>query len=245
MARLTARDYGAALEFLKFAGDVGGPDPFPEPVLERLRLLVGCDCVSYGEYAGRAVRRRNIRAAPAGFLPVSPEVARAHDRLRHRSPLLPRTATLDRPVRLSDCLTRREIRSHPLYEPVWRRLGSKNPMTLWLTDRGRILGGFGFDSASRDFTARDKLVLETLVPHLVQLHRAARARAAATGETEATQALTAPTASPPARSRRRCGSRPERCGSISTTCSRSSASGAARPRSPSPSASADILAAAR
>jgi DNA-binding CsgD family transcriptional regulator len=191
MARLTARDYGAALEFLKFAGDVGGTDPFPEPVLERLRLLVGCDCVSYGEYAGRAVRRRNIRAAPAGFLPVRPEVARAHDRLRHRSPLLPRPATLDRPVRLSDCLTRREIPSHPLYEPVWRRLGSERPMSLWLTDRGRILGGFGFDSATRDFTARDKLVLETLVPHLVQLHRAARARAAATGETEATQALTA------------------------------------------------------
>jgi ATP/maltotriose-dependent transcriptional regulator MalT len=45
---------------------------------------------------------------------------------------------------------------------------------LWIADRGR----FGFDAASRDFSERDKLVLEALAPHLVHLHRRARARIA-------------------------------------------------------------------
>ena len=39
-----------------------------------------------------------------------------------------------------------------------------------------VAGGFGFDSFARDFSERDKLVLDTLQPHLVQLWRNAAAR---------------------------------------------------------------------
>ncbi len=42
--------------------------------------------------------------------------------------------------------------------------------------RDGIAGGFGFDSFERDFSERDKLVLDTLQPHLVQLWRNAAAR---------------------------------------------------------------------
>jgi DNA-binding CsgD family transcriptional regulator len=189
MARLTARDYEAALDFLRVAGDAGGADAFPEPVLERLRLLVGCDCVSYGEYAGLTVRRRNIRAAPADVLPVSPDLARETDRLRHHSPLLPRPSTVGRPVRLSDCLTRRERDANPLCR-LAKSVGIDDSMDLWLVDGGRIVVGFGFDSSGRDFTTRDKAVLEALVPHLVQLRRAALARRPCDAESDAAEALT-------------------------------------------------------
>lgn len=189
MARLTAREYEAAFDFLEFAGGVGEADAFPGVVLERLRQLVGCDCVSFGEYASRTARRRNIRASPAGALPVPPDVARAHDSLRHHSPLLPRRGTVGRPLRLSDFLTRKQRRSDPLCQ-LLEPLGIEHTMELWLVDRGRIVGGFGFDSSGRDFASRDKLVLETLVPHLVHLHRAARARATRDGETDVAAVLT-------------------------------------------------------
>jgi DNA-binding CsgD family transcriptional regulator len=39
-----------------------------------------------------------------------------------------------------------------------------------------VAGGFGFDRFKRDFSERDKLILETLRPHLVQLWRNAAAR---------------------------------------------------------------------
>ena len=47
---------------------------------------------------------------------------------------------------------------------------------LWLATPDGIAGGFAFDSFKRDFSERDKLVLDTLQPHLVQLWRNAAAR---------------------------------------------------------------------
>src|SRR5262249_39703103 len=49
-ARLSGSDYRGILEFLHTAGEVDGTDPFPEQVLARLRELVPCDTVSYGDF---------------------------------------------------------------------------------------------------------------------------------------------------------------------------------------------------
>src|SRR5205085_5492826 len=50
MERLSGSDYRGILEFVHAAGEVAGTDPFPEQVLARLRELVPCDTVSYGDF---------------------------------------------------------------------------------------------------------------------------------------------------------------------------------------------------
>jgi hypothetical protein len=49
MLRLSTSDYRNVLEVLREAGEVEGPVPFPQPVLEALRRLVPCDVVTYHE----------------------------------------------------------------------------------------------------------------------------------------------------------------------------------------------------
>jgi DNA-binding CsgD family transcriptional regulator len=189
MPWLTAHDYKAALDFVGFAAEVEGTDAFPEPVLDRLRQIVPCDAISYGDYSGPARRRRAIRIASAGAVSIPPAVAEAMDALRG-SPLVTRMCSAGRAVRQSDLVSRRQLRRTPLYQEVARPLGIEHTMELWLGHRDGIIGGFTFDSTWRDFADRDKQLLEVLVPQLVRLHRAARSRSRRAGESAAADALT-------------------------------------------------------
>jgi hypothetical protein len=170
---LAAADYRAMLDFLRVADEIRGCHAFPEAVLKQLRQLIPSDCVSYGEFAGKAVRRKQIRSAPRRVTPE--DIGRTMDRLRDQHPLLAGPIAVGRPLRQSEVMTRREIRSNPVCQ-LGRLVGIQYAMDLWIADHGRIVGGFGFDATSHDFSERDKLVLEVLAPHLVQLHRRARAR---------------------------------------------------------------------
>jgi DNA-binding CsgD family transcriptional regulator len=190
MASLAGRDYRACLEFLRVAGDVEGPDPFPEAALGELRRLVPCDCVSYGEYVDGTLRRRNIHADPAPLLPAPAHVAEAYDALRHENPLLPHPETAGRAIRRSDVMSRRQVVASKLYQHVDRPLGIEYTMDLWLQDRGGVVGGFGFDASERDFTERDCLLLDTLASHLVQIVRRAAARKVGADQAASTDVLT-------------------------------------------------------
>jgi DNA-binding CsgD family transcriptional regulator len=173
VASLAVTDYRAMLNFLHFAGETRGRDTFPEEVLEELRHVIPFDCVSYGEFAGRGMQRGHIRTSSGRVM--SEDIRRAMDRVRDQHPLLAGPIAVGRPLRESDLMTRREMRLNPVCR-LGRLAGIRYAMDLWIADRGRIVGGFAFDASSRDFTERDKLTLETLAPHLIQLHRRARAR---------------------------------------------------------------------
>jgi DNA-binding CsgD family transcriptional regulator len=177
VARLSGSDYQGILDFLHAAGQVEGPDPFPEHVLARLRALVPCDTVSYGNFDPRGdAWRIGIRYAGEPRAPVTPAVREAHRRLSYQYPYRPWSAEARHPLRWSDLLSRREWHALDLYWEVCRPLEGEYELELWLATPEGIAGGFGFDSLERDFSERDKLVLEILRPHLVQLSRNAAAR---------------------------------------------------------------------
>jgi len=87
-----------------------------------------------------------------------------------------------------DLLSRREWHAPDLYWEVCRALDGEYELELWLATPDGIAGGFGFDSLERDFSERDKLVLDTLQPHLVQLWR----NAAASTEVEVARSAHSP-----------------------------------------------------
>jgi len=181
VARLSGADYRGILEFVHAAGEVEGPDPFPEQVLARLRELVPCDVVSYGDFDRDFDReghvwRTGVRYSGEPRAPVTPAIVEAHARLAYQYPYRPWSPEARRPLRWSDLLSRREWHALDLYWEVCRPLEGEYELELWLATPDGIAGGFGFDSFKRDFSERDKLVLDTLQPHLVQLWRNAAAR---------------------------------------------------------------------
>ena len=181
MARLSGSDYRGILELMHVGGEVEGSDPFPEQVLAKLRELVPCDTVSYGDFDPDFDReghvwRAGVRYTGEPRAPVTHAIVEAHARLAFQYPYRPWSSEARRSLRWSDFFSRREWHALDLYWEVCRALDGEYELELWLATPDGVAGGFGFDSFGRDFSERDKLVLDTLRPHLVQLWRNAAAR---------------------------------------------------------------------
>src|SRR5947207_1984149 len=169
MPRISESDYRGMLEVLHEAGDVEGPVPFPEPVLDALRRLVPCDVVAYHERLGS----RDIvvwTGEPGGEM--TPQIRDASRRYRHVGPLTP---TLG--ARLySDFFSPREFHRTGLYQEVARPLGVEDMVRLWLDPHGAQGARLEFDRPDWRFRESDRGVLDLLLPHLKQFRRKAVAR---------------------------------------------------------------------
>lgn len=72
-------------------------------------------------------------------------------------------------LKLSDCLTRREMRKTALYHRVWKPLGIDDSLRVWFRappGRARTLY---LERGKRDFTERDRSLLELLRPLLIKM----------------------------------------------------------------------------
>jgi hypothetical protein len=153
MARLSPRDFGQALDFLREAEGVGGPDPFPSRLLNGLRELVGCDSVYYCELDQHLL----AAAAPA--------------------PGLRQDCTCDFTARkLSDFVTRTQLHALEIYVEFFRPFDVEYELDVGLPAPPTDTKVFLFSRQSRDFTERERLLLDLLRPHFVSLYAAARNR---------------------------------------------------------------------
>jgi DNA-binding CsgD family transcriptional regulator len=169
MPRISESGYRGMLEVLHEAGDIDGPLPFPEPVLDALRRLVPCDVVTYHERLGS----RDIvvwTGEPRGEM--TPEVREASRRYWNANPLTPAEG-----ARLySDFLSPREFHRTGLYHELARPLGVEDMVRLWLDPGGAGRARLEFDRPDWGFRESDRAVLDLLLPHLKQFRRNAIAR---------------------------------------------------------------------
>jgi DNA-binding CsgD family transcriptional regulator len=169
MARLTGSDYRVALDLLRHAGAVEGPDPFPEDVLVRHRQLVPCDVVAYHE--GNAGDPALVfTGEPRGEMTAA--VRAAHRRYWDEDPLAPAPGAR----KYSDFYSRRRFHELGIYTEVSRPLGVEDRFRLWLAPGGEGNARLEFDRGDRNFRERDRDVLDLLRPHLEQLRRRATER---------------------------------------------------------------------
>jgi DNA-binding CsgD family transcriptional regulator len=87
-----------------------------------------------------------------------------------------RTTLAGHALKFSDILSMRELRRLELHAYVCRPLGVDYVMKLFLPARDGIAAALVFDRGRRDFSERDRLVLELLQPHLASLRVAAHNR---------------------------------------------------------------------
>jgi len=165
------------LGFLGDAGSVDGHDPFPPPVLDSLRRLVPSDEMSYCELD----RVQNVTLRMDEF----PGEAEGPDEstyweLRHQHPVCrEHQATQDfRALKISDFLSTSELHRTEIYWEWLHPWGAEYEITVGLDAPLTHTKVFLFDRepGRRDFTERDRAVLDFLRPHLANLYEAAQAR---------------------------------------------------------------------
>jgi DNA-binding CsgD family transcriptional regulator len=173
---LSARDAKQVLRFVAEAAQIGGDDAFTVDVVAELRKLVPADGVAYCEQDRVRQRLRHLVGVPDDDDGAAAEVSYWEIAAEH--PVCRRHSAGDsRALKLSDFMTLAQLRRSRLYALWFRPVGIVHelnmpiPSPLWHTKT------FLFDRGSgRDFTERDRCVLEALQPHLANLWLAAQAR---------------------------------------------------------------------
>lgn len=173
------------MDFVLEAAVAEGDESFPTPVLESMRRMIRCDAVSYREWGARGVLEFSIAADdPEAWV----RVWSAYPRVRRDDPIpggpagpadergLPAAEWIGRPLALTDLVCDRELRRRELYVEICKPLGVRSVLKLFLPTEGASGASFVFDTSRQRFTDADRLVLQRVLPHLVQLRRNATAR---------------------------------------------------------------------
>ena len=172
-----SRDAEQLLRFVAEAESIGGDQPFTPDLLGELGHLVEADVVTYCELD--RVRRRNLvyfGRADDGDDDLELDDETFWRVLLEEHPLCQRQQEGHfGAIKLSDFLTQRELHRTWVYDTwfapydVEYELVVAIPSPLWHTKT------FLFDrSGGRDFTERDRLLLDLLQPHLAPVWLAAR-----------------------------------------------------------------------
>lgn len=163
---LSTRDYEAALAVVAAASHGSLEEPLPRQALEALHGLIPiADVVAYWE--GRPGDRVNGRTWVSGWHPAwTDEDRRLIDRLRYQIPTWPSPATIGHARRLTDLMSLRAYRHTDLYNLVGRPHRVEYTLDCWLRSPDGIVRGFSLDSSRRDFSERDRDLLDVLGRHL-------------------------------------------------------------------------------
>jgi DNA-binding CsgD family transcriptional regulator len=180
VASLASRDAEGLLAFVAEAEAVELDQPFTPELLVELGRLVECDLVNYCELD--RVRKRMLLNVQRQGDPDDDEEGPGDDVFwevvcEGHPVCVQHQLGVFRALKVSDFYTLRELRATELYERWFHPYGVEYelsvsiPSPLWHTRT------FLFDRGGRrDFTERDRLVLDALQPHVDRISREARTR---------------------------------------------------------------------
>jgi len=168
------------LHFVAEAESFGGDHPFEGEFLTQLGRLVPADWIAYCDCYGRrgdGHRPHFDRPGDEGFT-SGVDRATVKPIVDAESPVfLHIWQGSSDAAKLSAFLTRRELHSTRMYHLAMKPLGIEDTLGVRLRiGPRRQPKQFVFERGGRNFSARDRAVLDLLHPHLVQLHRASESR---------------------------------------------------------------------
>jgi DNA-binding CsgD family transcriptional regulator len=165
-------------ELYEFA-DLGA---FRARVLTALAVVVPADRVTIIE---SNVRLKQVagESHPSGAF--DGDLARAYGQYFRQSPLIQAYRRGDgSAVKYSDFLTQRQLRRLGLYNEYLRKLGAEYRMAKGLPGRSGWVTSLQLDRSVKDFSERDRLILNVLRPHLNQSYENAVAVSASRTQVE-------------------------------------------------------------
>jgi DNA-binding CsgD family transcriptional regulator len=166
MTRLSRADLDAILSFLGDASTLEFDELYPAEFLARMRKLVACDVITYTELD----RAQRVHFAGISVPEDEEDDADVYWSVVHTCPTFDyrdRSGDLSS-VRVSDVISRRHYHELPIYQEYFRPYRIDQYVELGLPAQpGRDRFFVLFRSiGARDFSARDRDVLEMLRPYL-------------------------------------------------------------------------------
>jgi DNA-binding CsgD family transcriptional regulator len=180
VTKISEADYRAAFGVMHAVADAGTPESFADAALVGLAGLVSSEITSLNEVEPSAGRFAYWEF-PTGH-PVTAAMSQLFAEHAGEHPLIAAfAATGDgSAAKVSDLLTAEEWHAHPLYDGFYRPLGVEYQMSIGLVAPRPTAVAFAMNRGRRDFTERDRAVLNLVRPHLAQSWRNARDRARTT-----------------------------------------------------------------
>jgi len=169
MERLTQRDLSALLEFLQSNYAARDLPDFRAHVITALPRLVRSEVTGYNEVDTQKWQDEYI-VSPLERLDF-PDSFQLFNQHIHEHPIINRLAQTQEPVvlKFSDLVTHRQFSRTGLYHEFFRRLGTRDQIAVTLRIGKRALVGIALNRY-RDYTERERLLLTTVRPHLVQAY---------------------------------------------------------------------------
>jgi DNA-binding CsgD family transcriptional regulator len=172
---LAARDAKNVLRFVATAEELADDHAFTPEVLVDLGKLVEADWVGYNEM-DRVRKRFGYGVGRLGDEFEYPEISYWEISAEH--PVCSRHNTGEfRALKLSDFMSLKELRKSRIYSLWFRPSGVEHELNVAIPSPPWHTKTFLFDRGpGRDFTERDRRVLDLLQPHVARLWRAAQVR---------------------------------------------------------------------
>ncbi len=172
--RLTKKDLLALLEFIRESYAICDLDTFAHRVISRLSKLVPSEIISYNEVNLRRRRDRYLAYPQDAYTPAENKIFEQH--MQEHPLITHHQKTRDnRAFKISDFLTRSQYQRLGLYNEFFRPLSMDYQMAFALPSSGPLIVGIALNRSRRDFSERDRLLLNLLSPHLIQAYRNAEA----------------------------------------------------------------------
>jgi DNA-binding CsgD family transcriptional regulator/PAS domain-containing protein len=179
-------DLNALAAFVEAGADVTSLEEFPGYVVEGLPPLVPCDSISYNEVDPDPPRLVSVLEPASLRFDGDTEL---WARYMHQHPVVARyLETRDgRAFTISDFLDRGEYRRLELYGQLYRLLRTEFQIAVCLPSPPPLVVGVALNRERRDFSERDRAVLNLARLHLAQVYASAEARARLEGSLAALQ----------------------------------------------------------
>jgi DNA-binding CsgD family transcriptional regulator len=185
VASISERDASALLEIVSSGASDNGTEPFPSTVLSGLARLIPSDVfVGYEEadFGGgfRVVEEVDVVGEDGAAMAAS--LADVFREYGWQNPLRGWVhGGSEHVLRLADHLTQRQRRSLEFDALVWRPLGIRDALRIWLPAEGTHVRSIYLERDTQNYTARDVNLLSLLRPHLIRMKRHADFRRRASG----------------------------------------------------------------
>jgi DNA-binding CsgD family transcriptional regulator len=186
LERLGPSDYEAVLDFVRQVHAVRDMATFPRRAIAGIGALIACDILTYNEIDTRQQRAYMVEQ-PAGVITNSQ--VRTFERLAHQHPLIRHYALTreTRPRKISDFLSLAEFRRLDLYQEFFRQVEVNYQMAVTIPSSTSVVIGIALNRTRRDFSERDRAVLDVVRPHLAQSYRNVIERATLRERTQAAE----------------------------------------------------------
>lgn len=176
MERLRRRDLEASLSYLRELYAQGDPEGFKRHVLTTITRLVPSELTTYNELDLRT--SENVwewEPTPSDFA----ELTEVFTTYMDENPCVAyyRRTGDGRATKISDFLTQRELRKLGYHGEYLQRVGLEHRMSVVIPKSSHSVIALALGRRGKDFSERDRLVLELLRPHLMQAHANAAALA--------------------------------------------------------------------